>query len=544
MEDACFFKRCHSGDIALKSFTRRLNRQAAAKPAPQKQKRMKSRVTPNTLFSECMEKGPYSTVRASDVARFMCSPFSLWCDRFADRSEQDPPDPILDELARRGNAHESMVLDGEQPGAVRVEPESKPEEIGGMNVQIDGNSNEESFLLGIEAMMGGAKTISKAMLFCLPDGMVGIPDILRRTSGRSAFGQHHYTVVEIKSARTITPAHKLQAAFYAALIGRIQGRMPGTFQMINGNGACEELMFDDYRNALDCAVEGIRRVYANNRPPAVFGRGLHPWISYTNRMAIVAGNVTLVSGVGSVTMERLKGAGITTVDGMISAGIGKVGAIRGIGAARAAAFMESALALSGNTAVRRRTARHTPPKSRAEMFLDLEGRPGATSDDAAVYLIGLLVRMDGEDEYFSFVEADSGPKRMVQAFIKFVAGKEFPIYHWGHYDRVFLTGMMEKYGIAAPALVESILVDLHPVAARSFAFPMSSINLKSLAGWMGFRWANSDIDAFNSYELYRSYRRQRKSSDLELVLNYNRDDCRAAAVVKDWLVKNSETAPA
>ena len=167
-----------------------------------------------------MEKGPYSTVRASDVVRFMCSPFSLWCDRFADRSEQDPPDPILDELARRGIAHENMVLGGEQPGAVRVEPESKPEVIGGMNVQIDGNSNEESFLLGIEAMMGGAETISKAMLFCLPDGMVGIPDILRRASGRSAFGQHHYTIVEIKSARTITHAHKLQAAFYAALIGR------------------------------------------------------------------------------------------------------------------------------------------------------------------------------------------------------------------------------------------------------------------------------------------------------------------------------------
>ena len=142
------------------------------------------------------------------------------------------------------------------------------------------------------------------------------------------------------------------------------------------------------------------------------------------------------------------------------------------------------------------------------------------------------------------MEADSGPKRMVRAFIKFVAGKEFPIYHWGHYDRVFLTGMMEKYGIEAPALVESILVDLHPVAARSFAFPLPSIGLKSLAGWMGFRWANPDIDAFNSYELYRSYRRQRKNSDLDLVLNYNRDDCCAAAVVKDWLVKNSEAAPA
>ena len=168
--------------------------------------------------------------------------------------KRNPPDPILVELAKRGNAHESMVLDGEQPGAVRVEPESKPEEIGGMNVRIDGNNNEESFLLGIEAMVEGAGTISKAMLFYLPDGMVGIPDILRRASGRSAFGQHHYTVVEIKSARTITPAHKLQAAFYTALIGRIQGRTPETFQMINGNGACEELRFDDYRKRI-----GLRR---------------------------------------------------------------------------------------------------------------------------------------------------------------------------------------------------------------------------------------------------------------------------------------------
>ena len=62
----------------------------------------------------------------------------------------------------------------------------------------------------------------------------------------------------------------------------------------------------------------------------------------------------------------------------------------------------------------------------------------------------------------------------------------------------------------AQALVESVLVDLHRVAARSFAFPMPSINLKSLAGWMGFRWTNPDVDALNSYELYRSYRRPKK----------------------------------
>ena len=41
-------------------------------------------------------------------------------------------------------------------------------------------------------------------------------------------------------------------------------------------------------------------------------------------------------------------------------------------------------------------------------------------------MVAMLVRTDGEDKYFPFMEVDSGPKRMVQAFIKFVAGKEFP----------------------------------------------------------------------------------------------------------------------
>ena len=178
------------------------------------------------------------------------------------------------------------------------------------------------------------------------------------------------------------------------------------------------------------------------------------------------------------------------------------------------------------------------------MFLDLEGMPGATASDAAIYLIGLLVREDGQEEYVSFVRADSGPKRIVLDFIKFVAGRECPIYHWGHYDRLYLIGMMEKYGIAVPAFVESGLTDLHRVAANSFAFPLPSINLKDLADWMGFRWTNPDVNAFNSYELYRSYRLRKNKDDLKMVLDYNMDDCRATAVVRDWLVKNGKAAPA
>ena len=531
----------------LGSFIRWRNHRVPSKPAPGKQKRtQRPRIKSETVFSECMADGPYSTVRASDVVRFVNSQFSLWCDRFADTSEQDPPDPIMEELARRGNIHENRILEEEQPDIVHIaaDPEEWPEGIGGMNVRIDGNNNEESFLLGINAMMGGAETLSKAMLFYLPDGMVGIPDLLRRANGKSAFGSYYYTVIEVKSARNITYAHRLQAAFYTALIGRIQRKTPRTFQIINGNGTLEEFKFADYERSLDRIMERIRDVFANSRPAAVFGHGRHPWVSYTNRTAVKTGNTTLISGIGPVGMQHLAGAGITTLDEMISAGIDRVAAVSGIGLRRAAAYMESALALSGNTAVRRRTAGHALLGERTEMFLDLEGMPGATASDAAIYLIGLLVREDGQEEYVSFVRANSGPKRIVLDFIKFIAGRECPIYHWGYYDRLYLIGMMEKYGIAAPAFMESSLTDLHQVAANSFAFPLPSINLKDLAGWMGFRWTNPDVNAFNSYELYRSYRLRKNKDDLKMVLDYNMDDCRATAVVRDWLVKNGKAAPA
>ena len=221
-----------------------------------------------------MADGPHSTVRASDVVRFVNSQFSLWCDRFADTSEQDPPDPIMEELARRGNIHENRILEEEQPDIVHIaaDPEEWPEGIGGMNVRIDGNNNEESFLLGINAMMGGAETLSKAMLFYLPDGMVGIPDLLRRANGKSAFGSYYYTVIEVKSARNITYAHRLQAAFYTALIGRIQRKTPRTFQIINGNGTLEEFKFADHERSLDRIMERIRDVFANQQT----GGGLWP----------------------------------------------------------------------------------------------------------------------------------------------------------------------------------------------------------------------------------------------------------------------------
>ena len=74
----------------------------------------------------------------------------------------------------------------------------------------------------------------------------------------------------------------------------------------------------------------------------------------------------------------------------------------------------------------------------------------------------------------------------------------------------------------------------------AFAFPTYKNDLKSIAKWMGFRWTESDINGANVQGLFDEYLNDpRKNKQfLQMVLDYNKDDCEATMVIKDWLVNN------
>ena len=86
----------------------------------------------------------------------------------------------------------------------------------------------------------------------LADGdLLGIPDLVRKEPGASAFGDFHYVVGDVKSSRRPRTDQLLQVAFYARLLAAIQGRMPEYGYLVMRDGREERFRLADYGDAID-----------------------------------------------------------------------------------------------------------------------------------------------------------------------------------------------------------------------------------------------------------------------------------------------------
>ncbi len=256
--------------------------------------------------------------------------------------------------------------------------------------------------------------------------------------------------------------------------------------------------------------------------------------------------ISLIPGISLKTRKNFADAGLNTIDDLYSCKSDLLN-IRGVGKKKAHAHMTSCKALIEDRPVRKTHEKIALPVRETEIFLDLEGLDMRVMpedmDGQTDYLIEALVRRGEDEEYVPFVaHKKSGEKKMLQDFVKFMKKQDdYVMYHWHHYERTHLAKMMEKHGIGLESqdlvMSDDTLVDLYKIATAAFAFPTYDNSIKSIAKWMGFEWTREDVNAMSSISLYQEYLEDPKLNrdKLDLILDYNRDDCVAARVVKDWL---------
>lgn len=105
---------------------------------------------------------------------------------------------------------------------------------------------------------------------------LGIPDLLRRESGSSDFGDFHYVVGDIKSSGRPRSDQVLQVAFYSRMLGVLQGRSPDYGYLILKDGQEERFVLSDYAAAIEEVEERVFELAADpseSRP--FFDRGCH-----------------------------------------------------------------------------------------------------------------------------------------------------------------------------------------------------------------------------------------------------------------------------
>ena len=81
------------------------------------------------------------------------------------------------------------------------------------------------------------------------------------------------------------------------------------------------------------------------------------------------------------------------------------------------------------------------------------------------------------------------------------------------------------------------MVDLFKVLTKSVVLPVESYSVKDVAKYLGFKWSSVKAGGAQSLVWYDEFMKDPLGnlSKLDLILQYNEDDCRATLVVKDFL---------
>jgi uncharacterized protein len=484
----------------------------------------------NEIFHKCMSGESNGELTAQNVSLYHSAPYWIFCEKFVSADRKDPRSPYRELLQERGQEHEKRFIQ-----------ESFPE-----NKAIDYTDAQDGFLMLLKAMARGADVICGMPLFFLPENMQGRIDVLeKRLDHASIFGDYHYAVKEIKLSKKIRREHIIQAAFYTYLIGKIQEYLPGKFFIINRDYEETAYCSSNYAEELAKAVTGTQAILDGVELPTPTYNGCEwPWQRYCNHQALKTQDVSLVGHVGIKTKATLAQHGFTKLWDVSSAKVEDLQKIPRIGATNAQRLIVNAKAIKKGKPIPLDISLLNFPKRSAEIFLDLEGtdQPGQEDELTQVdYLIGILVRRGGKEEYTPFMaRRPCDEATMFREFMGFMSIQEdYVIYHWHNYERWHIQQLAERYGMTAETerILFPYMIDLYKIATGAFAFPTYSNGLKEIAAFLGFRWRNQEINALDAIAYYLKYQENPEAFEENMcaIVGYNEDDCIATRVIKDWL---------
>ena len=487
------------------------------------------------IYDEALNGKSKGLLTAREVSSFISNPFSIYCNHFVDESEKDEMNDFQQLLFKSGNEHEDKYCEETYPGLKSIE--SKDE--------LDG------FKKGLEALEKGVDTLRGMPLFWLKEDLQGRTDVIvKSTEHKSVFGDFHYVIKEVKLAKNIKTAHIIQGAFYNYILGKIQGYTPPYFILVNRDGEEQGYDYDKLKETLMECIRGTRAILNKElEVTPTFGGCAWPWESYANKKAEEIKDISLVNKVGPSMKIKLVEAGYETYEDLAKADVKDLVEIKGVGDKTAKNFILSSKALVSGKHIVIDLDKIDLPERTTEIFLDLEGTGVQGDEDELLeidYLIGIIEREGGKQKYIPFVAHSTDSEGVMwKEFCDYLAKKkDFIIYHWHHYEMTHLKKLAERHGMDEKLYqkVFSNIIDLYKVAVAACAYPTYGNSIKKIAVYMGFKWRHKEVNAMESIAYYLEYAEDNKKykDKMQLIIDYNEDDCIATYVIKDWLeeIKN------
>ena len=469
---------------------------------------------------------------------------------FGDPQDRDPQSEFLLKLRRESKNHANNILNQYYPVYHRPQAERSNRRVDFLLAKA--RETEALMRQGVECIYRGVLLNSAdphwelSTRYFTPSRIIllGTASLLVKRSGKSKFGDWSYYATSIQLGRRPKPEYKLLAAFYAKLLGTIQGVLPPLSQIILRRRDTYAVNLDYWLPRMQQVVsECISMLSAQCEPEVFISRqrcSLCHWYTRCYENAKSQQHLSLVPGVTPKRYEHLQTLGLDSLESLAAATPTHFGEVIENDIARQ--LQQQALSIIENRPLLKvngvSNGDRFLPTASIELYFDIEAEPDRNLD----YLLGVLLvdrQTNSEQFYYFLAEKPEEEEIIWQQFLALVhLYADAPIFHYSEYEVETIQRLAKLYSTPTTQieLLLSRCVDLHAEVIASVTLPVENYSLKTLAGWLGFQWRQQGVSGEQSVCWYDRWLKTGDRSFLDAILRYNEDDCRATRHLKDWLV--------
>jgi len=453
------------------------------------------------------------TIKAGNFYEFVKCPRKVYLHFFGDKDKKAPYSEFMQKKFEQGKNYESEIVKN-------LEFEQPEEDI----------EEQDSFKQTLNFMKKGAKLIYQGWL--IDENLVGIPDLLQKTKGKSELGNYHYEICDIKLSTHVREEYVMQIMFYSYLLFKVQGVMPKKTHLWLGNGEKVEIDVQENFNRFSELLKRIKEIASGIKEPVNIAGICKdcPWKNVCLEQAKKDQDLSLIYNLSRPKNKTLKNLGVKNLKQASEMDAEELGKVRGLTPKSLNKYKMQAQSLLTKKAIR--LNQHKFPKDKA-IFFDIEDTE--VDSEKIVYLFGLI----SDNKYIALLaETPQQEKKIWKEFLNFFKTLEnFKLYVYSHHEQSMLKKLFRKYEGDEETYkkINENIIDLFAVIKDVAVLPIYAYTIKDVAKYFGFKWSAQDAGGAQSMVWYDKWLEKKNKRYLNEVLRYNEEDCKAMIVVKDWI---------
>ena len=371
-----------------------------------------------------------------------------------------------------------------------------------------------------------------------------------------------YEALDTKLARSAKPAYILQLLFYNEQLARIQGREPEHIHVLLGNGEQQTFRPSEFAAYYRRVRSRLERFVADpppTEPYPVDHCRICDFKPICDAYWDSVDHLSRVAGVYRTQIERLEAAGITTLAAARARArrarpgrdqprplgeeprAGRAPAPRARDAAEDIYRLIEPQPEAGFALL--------PDPSPGDLFFDFEGNPFWDADGSLEYLWGIL---DVDGNFTPLHAHDHETERIAfEPFVDLVHERlarypDLHVYHYAPYEITALKRLMGRYGTRERELDDllrrEVFVDLYRVVRNGVRASRPGYGLKELEAFLDFERQAEVKDGGASIVIFEQWMQTGEQALLDQIDAYNREDCIATRLLRDWLLERRDEA--